>query len=554
MTTTRVRIAAGACMLSTCLLVGSAGVAAADPDSTGSSGSGGQNQGSSATKSATTAGPGRFGSSPGLSDSLRRSVRSAIQKAGEKAGERAGEKDSDKTADTARSGTDEDSDPTVGADTETAAATDADTSPDTSADTDADSGSASDEDSDATGAANSDAAGQASGTEEATGAGGPADGEDSGTATGTGTDAAADPGTAGASDEASGDELDGATGAAADPAGEGSEESGSVPAGETTEAVTHRPAWLDWARPEPAAGHAGHSGTSGGIAPVSDAAGATDPQTAATGPTIPGSDADTAATLIDPLEKFTGAVVSLGNAVASIPPLLLSLPGSETPITDFITGMEYVLTSVSDSVVQLTQVPADVFYVLGGGALVIGDVSPAPVAANAATPAHLPPALTPVPATDTMSTAGPEWTAPPMATTDDAATFAAGGGLAAYGLSQSAPRLQAPLIPAADSASGSMMRVVKRVVDDLLLPVSLWTLATAALPGLGGLLIISAAGVRIGYRQAKAGLALRTSGLARFAGPGPLGVVRSDSLVVLGPRVTRRRTRPEAERLVDRVA
>ena len=73
------------------------------------------------------------------------------------------------------------------------------------------------------------------------------------------------------------------------------------------------------------------------------------------------------------------------------------------------------------------------------------------------------------------------------------------------------------------------------------LPVSLAALAALALPGAGGLVILTAAGVRVGYRQAKAGFALRTAGIARFARPGavPLGVVRSGSLVVVRPRALR---------------
>jgi hypothetical protein len=70
------------------------------------------------------------------------------------------------------------------------------------------------------------------------------------------------------------------------------------------------------------------------------------------------------------------------------------------------------------------------------------------------------------------------------------------------------------------------------------LPVSLAALAALALPGAGGLTILTAAGVRVGYRQAKAGFAVRTAGIAGFARPGavPLGVVRSGSLVVVRPR------------------
>ena len=71
------------------------------------------------------------------------------------------------------------------------------------------------------------------------------------------------------------------------------------------------------------------------------------------------------------------------------------------------------------------------------------------------------------------------------------------------------------------------------------LPISLAALAALALPGAGGLVILTGAGVRVGYRQAKAGFALQAAGIARFAGPGPLGVVRSGSLVVVRPRALR---------------
>jgi hypothetical protein len=73
-------------------------------------------------------------------------------------------------------------------------------------------------------------------------------------------------------------------------------------------------------------------------------------------------------------------------------------------------------------------------------------------------------------------------------------------------------------------------------LSDIPRAASLWALAAVALPGIGGLVILTLAGVRIGYRQAKAGFALRAAGIARFAGPGPLGVVRSGSLVVVRPR------------------
>jgi len=90
------------------------------------------------------------------------------------------------------------------------------------------------------------------------------------------------------------------------------------------------------------------------------------------------------------------------------------------------------------------------------------------------------------------------------------------------------------------------------------LPVSLAALAALALSGAGGLAILTGAGVRVGYRQAKAGFAVRTSGIARFARPGtvPLGVVRSGSLVAVRPRALHV-VRPAALRAgcqVDKVA
>ena len=84
------------------------------------------------------------------------------------------------------------------------------------------------------------------------------------------------------------------------------------------------------------------------------------------------------------------------------------------------------------------------------------------------------------------------------------------------------------------------------------LPAPVIGLLAAALPGVGGLAAISATGMRIGYRQAKAGTALHRTELARFAVRGPIGVVRTGSLVSLHARAPRS-TGPHL-RLVDRAA
>jgi len=108
------------------------------------------------------------------------------------------------------------------------------------------------------------------------------------------------------------------------------------------------------------------------------------------------------------------------------------------------------------------------------------------------------------------------------------------GAMAEAGRASSVPGM-AP--PAPNGAIPMGVRsFLRHAVSDLPVAVSVAALAAVALPGVGGLVILTLAGVRIGYRQAKAGFVLRTAGIARFAGPGPLGVVRSGSLVVVRQR------------------
>ena len=114
----------------------------------------------------------------------------------------------------------------------------------------------------------------------------------------------------------------------------------------------------------------------------------------------------------------------------------------------------------------------------------------------------------------------------------------------------------APVAPGAAFPIGAGS--FSRVFGEILLPVSLWALAAGALPGVGGLVILFSTGARLGYRQAKAGFAVRTAGIASFARSGavPLGVVRSAALVVIRPRALRvvRPGASSADHLLDRVA
>ena len=80
--------------------------------------------------------------------------------------------------------------------------------------------------------------------------------------------------------------------------------------------------------------------------------------------------------------------------------------------------------------------------------------------------------------------------------------------------------------------------VLQHTIDAFLAPLSFVVLAAVASPGLAGLVLLSAAGMFFGYRQARAASMLRAVNIARFVKSGPLGVVRSGSLVVLHPRTS----------------
>lgn len=244
-----------------------------------------------------------------------------------------------------------------------------------------------------------------------------------------------------------------------------------------------------------------------------------------------------APTAVNPM---TNAVATVVTVMRTVPDVVSGLRTSQTPVVDVITSVQAMLTSVIDAV---SSVPPDLYTLfagahatsatIGGGAgYVVG-----PVAAAAA------PLVSPI---------SPAWL-PILPMSDiwgarsDVTALATDGGAATAGLREglsiSGP---APLATQGITPSG-VLPALEHAVRALLVPASQLALAALALPGVGGLLIVCAAGIRIGYRQAKAALMLRTSGIARFAGSGPLGVVRSGTLIALRPR-TVRVTRPIASR------
>ena len=256
---------------------------------------------------------------------------------------------------------------------------------------------------------------------------------------------------------------------------------------------------------------------------------------------------------------------SVTNAVAPAPNLV-------APVSDVIALIQDMLTSVAGAVVPVTQLQSELAFFLFG----ITGVDPVVDARGRIDSAALSGAVHAWVASELprlRAFAG----IPGMPVADIATGVAPLGGIAAstfaamtqVGEASSLPALaqsffrpassELPLTgtgslsgPAAPSGVAGLTILDATVV----LPISLAALAALALPGTGGLTILTAAGVGVGYRQAKAGSAVRTAGIARFAGPGPLGVVRSGSLIVVRPRALRvaRPRALNAECLLDKVA
>jgi hypothetical protein len=235
----------------------------------------------------------------------------------------------------------------------------------------------------------------------------------------------------------------------------------------------------------------------------------------------------TVATVVEPV---TNAVAHLVNVIGSFPAAVMALPTSPTPITDAITIIQEMLTSVTNVVVTLAQLPSNLYSLLAGPMATATSTVRGGVNVDVSAP------VLAARASQSLE-AAPIFLAGGMALPANIAPLETLGDIATTGLSNELPA-SGIASPAQDGIVQSGLRsFLEHTVSALFVPASLSALAAVALPGVGGLLIICALGVRVGYRQAKALFEVRRAGIACFAGPGPLGVVRSGSLIALRPRV-----------------
>jgi hypothetical protein len=277
---------------------------------------------------------------------------------------------------------------------------------------------------------------------------------------------------------------------------------------------------------------------------VPEAAPVTDPPANVAEPAVPVSDTSAPvagqpaggnATWFGPVSNSLATVL---DSVVAVPAVVASLPTSTTPVADVVDSIQTMLLSVADAGTSLTQIPSNLSGLFGVTATAPPTIGGAagrrtlPVrVAYASTPLRgestLTELLLPTAGAGTVPTSGAA--APPAPPPSPATAEEMGQGVSIAGM---------PLLDPEGADAGGTLSTVERVIGAFVASASITALLAMALPGVGALLATCAAGIRIGYRQAKAGATLPPV-IARFAGSGPLGVVRSGSQVALRPPARR---------------
>ncbi len=276
--------------------------------------------------------------------------------------------------------------------------------------------------------------------------------------------------------------------------------------------------------------------------PASDSPAVSSPTTSPSASVAP-NPIGPASNAVAPVAKAFTAVVS---TVVSTPGVLVSLPTSATPLSDVLTYFQNVVTSIGDAGTSLSQLPTDLAGLLGVGitapAATIGaatGVAGLHVATAAPITAPGWSALPQLVSLPEIEGGPPTSTLPAPATPLDITTTDVPRGESGTG--------SALIVPKSDGTN-DVLSTVEHIIGAFVATVSLTALAAVALPGLIGLLTTCAAGIRVGYRQARAGSELPNTVISRFVGSGPIGVVRSGAQVELrvrAPRVVRTGSRDE---------
>ena len=252
---------------------------------------------------------------------------------------------------------------------------------------------------------------------------------------------------------------------------------------------------------------------------------------------------------LEALRPVTNAVATVAGVAFQVPGVLAGARGAENPLGDVISSLQSMLGEVNDAVAPLALVPGDLYSLMVAG-MAASIVEPVDLTSSPGLSAAATAGLTPLspPFTGPILPIGPSGGMPLLGDVIAPATL---GGIAAAGLTADLSLSGTAPLAVGGAGPTDALSFLEHTVKAVLAPASLTALAAFALPGIAGLLIICGAGMRLGYRQAKAALAVRTNGIARFARQGPLGVVRSGTQVALHPRRQRalRVVKPSASRV-----
>jgi hypothetical protein len=255
---------------------------------------------------------------------------------------------------------------------------------------------------------------------------------------------------------------------------------------------------------------------------------------------------------VDPQDAEPVAVQSVATEVVPVEETpapaeaeAAQLIGGAAPAGNIVTALAHLFIALTDDNVSLIQIPNNLLKLLGfspmgdgttlsvnaggiGGSLLAGGLYSAirtQLASSSALQAGWPEMLRALGRSSSLSSTGSVHSTP--------------RGVGASGVAeQHSVGLKAVL--AGGLIPDKVRSIIQHTVDAFLAPLSLLVLAALASPGVTGLVLLGAAGMFVGYRQARAASMLRAVGIARFVKSGPLGVVRSGGLVAVHSRASHR--------------
>ena len=229
-------------------------------------------------------------------------------------------------------------------------------------------------------------------------------------------------------------------------------------------------------------------------------------------------DSRLAAAVPNVVAPVPNVVAPVPNLVAPVSDVMAPVPNVVAPVPNVVAPVPNLVAPVSDVIAPVTDVIAPVTNVVAPVSDVIAPVQDmlTSVAGAVVPPTQLQSDLS----SFSLGIAGVEPVGNGLGGIDGAGLSATAGASIFGAMSEAgrASSLPGMAPPAPNGAIPMGVRSFPRhALRDLPVAVSLAALAAVALPAVGGLVILTLAVVRVGYRQEKADFALRTAGLARFA-------------------------------------